>query len=188
VGAFVAALVASSLEVVPLPVAVLAASVVVFVTRCITPQQAYLEVDWRIVVLVASLLGFGRAMESTGTAGFLALQIVATAGDADPRWLLAGFFVLCVLLTQPMSNQAAAVVLLPVAFQAARQLELNPRTFAAMIAVAASTSYLTPLEPSCLMVYGPGGYRFRDFVVVGGPLTVLIFALSLVLVPIVWPL
>ena len=81
-----------------------------------------------------------------------------------------------------------AVVLLPVAVQTAYQLSLNPRTFAMMIAVAASCSYLTPLEPSCLMVYGPGRYKFRDFLKIGSVLTVLIYVIAIVLVPIVWPL
>lgn len=97
------------------------------------------------------------------------------------------FFALALLLTQPMSNQAAVVVI-PIALQTASQLDLNPRTFAIMIAVAASCSYLTPLEPSCLMVYGPGRYRFLDFLKVGSLLTVLIYILAIVLVPWIWPL
>jgi di/tricarboxylate transporter len=108
-------------------------------------------------------------------------------GGANPAWLLTAFFVLTVLLTQPMSNQAAAVVIVPVAIQTALQLDLNPRTFAMMIAVAASCSYLTPLEPSCLMVYGPGRYHFMDFLKVGSLLTVLIYLIAIMLVPMVWP-
>jgi di/tricarboxylate transporter len=102
--------------------------------------------------------------------------------------VLTAFFALTVLLTQPMSNQAAAVVVLPIALQTAAQLQLNPRTFAMMIAVAASCSYMTPLEPSCMLVYGPGRYRFVDFLRVGFPLTVIIAILAVVLVPVFWPL
>jgi di/tricarboxylate transporter len=87
-----------------------------------------------------------------------------------------------------MSNQAAAIVVVPIAIQAAIQLGLNPRTFVMMIAIAASTSYLTPLEPSCLLVYGPGNYRFVDFLKVGALLTLLIYLISIVLVPMIWPL
>jgi di/tricarboxylate transporter len=87
-----------------------------------------------------------------------------------------------------MSNQAAAVVILPVALQTALQLDFNPRTFAMMVAVAASCSYLTPLEPSCLMVYGPGRYRFIDFLKVGSLLTIIIYLIAILLVPMVWPL
>ena len=88
-------------------------------------------------------------------------------------------FFLTLLLTQPMSNQAAAVVVVPVAIQTALQLDLNPRTFAIMIAVGASCSFITPLEPACLMVYGPGRYRFADFIKVGSILTVLVYILAI---------
>lgn len=87
-----------------------------------------------------------------------------------------------------MSNQAAAIVIVPIAIETALKLGVNPRTFAMMVAVAASCSYLTPLEPSSLMVYGPGKYRFGDFVKVGLPLTFVIFAIAMLLVPRVWPL
>jgi di/tricarboxylate transporter len=114
--------------------------------------------------------------------------LAALVGAWNPLWLLTGFFVLTVLLTQPMSNQAAAAVVIPVALQTALQLGLNPRTFAMMIAIAASTSYLTPLEPACLMVYGPGHYRFMDFLKVGGLLTLIVYVLAIVLAPLLWPL
>ena len=97
------------------------------------------------------------------------------------------YFALTVFLTQPMSNQAAAIVILPIAIATATQLGLNPRTFAVMIAVAASCSYLTPLEPSCMIVYGPGHYRFRDFLKIGAPLTLIIYAIAILLVPRFWP-
>ncbi len=108
---------------------------------------------------------------------------------ADSRYaLLSCFFILTVALTQPMSNQAAALVVLPIAMQTGLQLGVDPRAFAMMVAVAASCSYLTPLEPSCLMVYGPGKYQFSDFFKVGAPLTVLIYAIAIVMVPWVWPI
>ncbi|HEU4366374.1 MAG TPA: SLC13 family permease [Candidatus Krumholzibacteria bacterium] len=187
IGAFVAALALAAFDVMPLAVAVMLGVLIVFATRCISPAEAYATVDWRVIIMIAALLGLGTAMQETGAAGFLARLIVAGLGDAGPRWLLTGFFALTVLLTQPMSNQAAAIVVLPVALQAAALTDLNPRQFAMMIAIAASCSYLTPLEPSCAMVYGPGGYRFRDFVRVGAPLTILIFAIALYLVPRLWP-
>ena len=102
--------------------------------------------------------------------------------------LLGGFFLLSMLLTQPMSNQAAAVVVLPIAIQTAIQLGLNPRTFAVLIAVGAATSYITPLEPACMMVYGPGNHRFMDFVKVGSLLTLIVFGIAMLLVSVLWPL
>jgi di/tricarboxylate transporter len=158
-----------------------------FATRCITPEEAYAQVRWKVLILIASMLGLGTAMELTGTAAFLADQIVRTVGAAGPFWLLSAFFGLTVILTQPMSNQAAAAVVLPVAIRTADQLGLNPRSFAMMIALAASCSYLTPLEPACLLVYGPGRYRFLDFLKVGALPTVLIYLLCIVMVPVLWP-
>jgi di/tricarboxylate transporter len=127
-------------------------------------------------------------MQYTGAAEYLAERLTALVGTWDPLWLLTGFFILTVLLTQPMSNQAAAAVVIPVALQTAARLDLNPRTFAMMIAIAASTSYLTPLEPACLMVYGPGRYRFMDFIKVGGLLTLVVYLLAIILTPLLWPL
>jgi len=187
IGIFVAVLVLASFKILPIAVAVLLGGFLVLVTRCLTPEEAYREVEWKALILIGSMLAVGAAMEQTGTAKFLAAQIVDLAGTANPTWLLTGFFFLTVVLTQPMSNQAAAVVVLPVAIQTAVTLGLNPRTFAMMVAVAASCSYLTPLEPSCVMVYGPGRYRFVDFLKVGALLTVVIYVVSILIVPVVWP-
>lgn len=184
---FVGALAAVTFNLIELPVAMLLGALLVFVTRCITPEEAYRQVEWRALILIASMLGLGAAMEHTGTAEFLAGQVVRLFGHSQPLWLLTVFFVLTVLLTQPMSNQAAAVVVLPVAIQTAMQLNLNPRSFAMMITLAASCSFLTPLEPSCLLVYGPGRYRFVDFIKVGSLLTVLIYVIAIIMVPWLWP-
>jgi len=188
IGIFVVTLALATFKILPFSVAVMLGALAVFLTRCITPDEAYREIEWKAIVLVASMLAFGTAMEQTGTAKYLAALIVQVLGSHGPAWLLTGFFVLTVILTQPMSNQAAAVVVLPIAVQTASQLGLNPRAFAMMIAVAASCSYLTPLEPSCLMVYGPGRYRFADFLKIGSLLTLLIMAVAVFLVPRIWPL
>jgi di/tricarboxylate transporter len=188
IAAFIGSLVIATMGWVSLPVAFLIGCVVVFLTKCITPEEAYREIEWKAIILIGSMLGVGGALEYTGAASYLAHQIVAMVGDQSPVLLLAGFFILTMLLTQPMSNQAAAVVVVPIAIQTAFQLGLNPRTFAAMIAVAASCSYITPLEPACLMVYGPGRYRFMDFIKVGSLLTVVIFIISILLVPLIWSL
>lgn len=188
VAIFIGALATGALNLLSLPVAVLLGAFVAFLARCVTPEEAYRQVEWKALIVIGCMLALGAAMERTGTAAFLAAEIVQLVGQAHPAWLLSAFFALTLLLTQPMSNQAAAVVVVPVALQAALQLDLNPRTFAMMIAVGASCSYLTPLEPACLMVYGPGRYRFADFLRVGSPLTVLIYLLAIVLVPLAWPL
>jgi di/tricarboxylate transporter len=187
IAAFVGSIALGAAGLVSLPVAVLLGAVVAFISRCVTPEEAYRRVEWRALVLIGSMLAMGVAMTATGTASFLAAHIVRFAGPSGPIGLLTTFFVLTLLLTQPLSNQAAATVIVPVAVQAAQQLGMNPRTFAMMIAVGASCSFLTPLEPACLMVYGPGHYRFRDFLKVGAPLTVLVYGIAVLLVPLLWP-
>jgi len=185
---FLGAVVVSAFNILSPAVAMLLGATLAMTTRCITPEEAYKNVQWTALIVIACMLGLGIAMESTGTAAFLADQIAALFGSGHPVWLLSAFFMLTVLLTQPMSNQASAAVVFPVAIQAAAQLGLNPRSFAIIIALAASCSFITPLEPASLMVYGPGQYRFSDFIKVGAPLTLLIYLISIVLVPVLWPL
>ena len=177
----------ATFEVLTLPVAMMLGALLVFATRCITPQEAYCDVEWKAIILIGSMLALGVAMESTGGAAYLSSLIVNGVGS-NPLLLLSGFFFLTVFLTQPMSNQAAAIVVLPIALQTAFQLNLNPRPFGMMIAFAASCSFITPLEPACIMVYGAGRYRFADFLKVGTLLTLIIYVIVITLVPIVWPL
>ncbi|MFO1091371.1 MAG: SLC13 family permease [Hyphomicrobiales bacterium] len=186
-GIFAGAIALASFTTMPIMLAVMMGAFAMLATRCITPEEAYRRVEWKVLVLISALLGFGMAMETTGTGAWLAQQLLSATGNGHPLLLLALFFVVTVAITQPMSNQVAAVLMIPVALATARTLGLSPRPFAMMIAIAAITSYLTPLEPSCLLVYGPGKYRFADFFKVGAPLTILIFAIAMVLVPLVWP-
>jgi di/tricarboxylate transporter len=188
IGIFIGVLALVTAGVLNLPLAVMLGVLLIFITGCITPEEAYDRVEWKAIILIASLLGLGMAMEHTGAAKYLAWQLISLVGTSQPLLLLTVFFALTVFLTQPMSNQAAAIVVLPVAIQTALHLEMNPRTFSMMVAIAASCSYLTPLEPSCLMVYGPGRYRFADFLKVGSLLTLLIYLVAITLVPLVWPL
>ena len=188
VGTFIGVLALVTAGVLNLPLAAMLGVLVVFIGGCITPEEAYARVEWKAIILIGSLLGLGAAMEQTGAAKYLAWQLVSLVGTSQPLLLLTVFFALTVFLTQPMSNQAAAIVILPIAIQTALHLNMNPRTFAMMVAVGASCSYLTPLEPACLMVYGPGRYRFADFLKIGAPLTLLIYIVSITLVPLVWPL
>jgi di/tricarboxylate transporter len=172
----------------PLTLAFITGGVALVLTRCMSPQEAYESVDWRLMVMIACMISFGLAMEKTGTAAFLSQLIVRHVSHLGSVPLLAAFFAFTVLLTQPMSNQAAALVILPIAVTVAKTLSLNPRSFVMCVTFAASCSFLTPLEPSCVLVYGPGRYRFFDFARVGLPLTVIVFVLSMLLIPMIWPL
>lgn len=172
---------------VPLPIAVLLGVMILLASRSLRMSEVYEIIDWRLLILIACMISFGVAMEKTGADQYLADFIVRGTGQYGPVAVLGGFFVMTVALTQPMSNQAAALVMLPIAIKTAVALGLNPRTFAVTITYAASCSFLTPLEPACVLIYTPGRYRFFDFLKVGSILTVAVFAIVVWLVPVFWP-
>jgi len=172
---------------VPLSIAVLIGVMILLASQSLRMSEAYEIIDWRLLILIACMMSFGVAMEKTRADQYLADFIVRWTGQYGPMAVLAGFFVMTVALTQPMSNQAAALVMLPIAVKTALALGLNPRTFAVTVTYAASCSFLTPLEPACVLVYTPGRYRFLDFVKVGSLLTLAVFAIVIFLVPAFWP-
>ena len=172
---------------VPLPIAVLFGVMILLASQSLRMREVYEIIDWRLIILIACMMSFGVAMEKTRADQYLADLIVRGTGEYGPMAVLAGFFVMTVALTQPMSNQAAALVMLPIAVKTALALGLNPRTFAITVTYAASCSFLTPLEPACVLVYTPGRYRFTDFLKVGSILTIAVFVIVMWLVPIFWP-
>ncbi|MGA9994056.1 MAG: SLC13 family permease [Pyrinomonadaceae bacterium] len=172
----------------PLSVAVLLGVLVLLATRAVRAQEMYDLIEWRLIVLIAGMISFGVAMEKTHADQYLADLILQGLGSYGGLAVMAGFFLMTVAITQPMSNQAAALVMLPIAVKTAVALGLNPRAFAVTITYAASCSFLTPLEPACVLIFTPGRYRFFDFVKVGSILTVAVFAIVMWLVPIFWPL
>jgi di/tricarboxylate transporter len=173
---------------VPLAVAVLFGVLILLASRAVLLHEVYELIDWRLIVLIAGMISFGTAMEKSGADQYLADMIVNNFQSYGGLAVVAGFFALTVALTQPMSNQAAALVVLPIAVKTALALGLNPRTFAVAVTYAASCSFLTPLEPACVLIYTPGRYRFLDFVKVGSILTLAVFAVVMLLVPVFWPL
>ena len=185
---FGAAVLAGAIGIVPLSIAFLCAAVLTVLMRCISVERAYEFVDWRLLVLIGGMTAFGTAMDKTGAAGYLAGVVVDWFAPFGILAILGGFFLLTIILTQPMSNAAAALVVLPVAISTAQQLGANERTFAIGIMLAASVSFITPFEPSCILVYGPGKYRFVDFVKVGLGMTLVLTATVLLLLPFFWPL
>lgn len=172
----------------PLAIAVLIGVMILLASRAVRTQEMYYLIEWRLLVLIGCMISFGTAMEKTGADKYLAGFIEQYAGQYGGVAVLAGFFLLTVALTQPMSNQAAALVVLPVAIKTALALGLNPRTFAMAVTFAASCSFITPLEPACVLIYTPGHYRFFDFVKIGTALTIAVFFIVIWLVPLWWPL
>ncbi|MGV3640888.1 MAG: SLC13 family permease [Adhaeribacter sp.] len=187
-GTFVLAIILGSFGILPLSISFLAAAVVSILFKCISTEKAYEAIDWRLLILIGGMTAFGTAMENSGAAKFLASGIVDLLEPFGKMGVLAGFIFLTVFLTQPMSNAAAALVIVPVALQTAITLDANPRTFAIGIMLAASVSLVTPFEPSCILVYGPGHYRFSDFLKVGSGLTLILVLLILFLLPLFWPM
>ncbi|MES2737181.1 MAG: SLC13 family permease [Verrucomicrobiota bacterium] len=186
--AFAVAVTASSLGFLPASIAFLLAALVALATRCITLDTAYENIDWRLLILIGGMTAFGTAMAKSGADELLAGIVTHWLSPYGALTVMAGFCVLTILLTQPMSNAAAALVVLPIALQAAEKLGADPRAFGIAIMLSASISVLTPFEPSCILVYGPGKYRFSDFIKVGSGLTVVTLAVILLLVPVFWPL
>jgi di/tricarboxylate transporter len=186
--AFILAVIVSSIGWVPDTVAFVVVAMFAVFSRCISLENAYGNIDWRLLILIGGMMAFGEAMKSSGAAAMVADAITSWLQPWGVFAVFAGFCILTVLLTQPMSNAAAALVVLPVAMQAATSMGASPRAFAIGVMLSASASVLTPFEPSCILVYGPGKYRFADFIKVGGGLTVAMLLVVLAMVPMFWPL
>jgi len=185
---FMLAVLAGSLEWAPLSVCFLTAAVLSVLTKAMTVEQAYSSIDWRLLILIGGMSAFGLAMEKTGASTFLAGLITDWLSPFGKTAILTGFVLLTILLTQPMSNAAAALVVLPIALETAGVLGANPRSFAIGVMLAASISLITPFEPSCILVYGPGRYKFSDFFKTGSVLTLILLVIIVLLVPVFWPL
>jgi di/tricarboxylate transporter len=163
-------------------------SVLMVLTGCLTMDEAYESIDWRTVFLVGGMLSLGIAMENTGTARFLADLLLGALGDFGPLGLLAGIYLLSALITQPMSNAAAVVLIVPIAIDTALGLGVNHLTFTMAVVIGAATSFLSPVgHKANVLVFGPGGYRFFDYTRVGILLTVALFIVSMIFLPIFWP-
>ncbi|HED65886.1 MAG TPA: SLC13 family permease [Planctomycetes bacterium] len=170
-------------------VAFVSAAVGCVVTGCVSVREAYRSIDWRVVVLLGSMIPYGLALERTGTAAQLARGVAAGVGDLGPGAVFAAFLFVTVVLTQILENSAAAVVLAPVAFELALSVGADPRAFLLGMAITCSAGFATPMAHECtLLVMAPGGYRFRDFLVLGVPLALITWGVTSFLLPILVPL
>ncbi len=173
----------------PIAASALLAGVLMVITGCLTMDEAYQSIEWKAVFLVAGTLPLGIAMKNTGTAEYLAGFLVDSLGSLHPLALLAGFYVLTNLLTQFMSNAASTMLIAPIAIGAARQIGAEPHALLMTVAIAASAGFLTPVAHQAnVLVMGPGGYRFGDYFKAGLPLNLLVFAVTLLIVPLLWSL
>lgn len=165
----------AALEVVPIMVSALGGIVAMVATGCVRPNEVYDAVDWSVIVLLAGLIPLGMAMERSGTASYLAGLITGLSDALPALGLLFVFYVATSLITQVISNNASVILMIPMAVEAAELSGADPFSFVLAVTFAASCALLTPIGyQTNLMVYGPGGYRFTDFVRVGAPLQVLL--------------
>jgi di/tricarboxylate transporter len=164
-------------------------AVLMVLSGCLTMDEAYQSIEWRSVFLIAGMLPLGMAMDTTGTARYLADGIVTIMGPLGPIGILGGIYILASLITEPMSNAAATVLIVPIAIDVALGLGLSPQAFVLATVIGASTSFLTPVgHQANVLVLGPGGYRFFDYARVGLPLNILLFVVTLLALPLLWPL
>ncbi len=170
-------------------VAMVSGAVAMVLTQCLTMDEAYESIDWRTVFLVAGMLPLGTAMEATGTARYIADLLLGAIGNWGPIAALGGVYLLAALITQPMSNAAAMVLVVPIALDTAFSLGANHLAFTLAVVIGAATSFLTPVgHKANVLVFGPGGYKFFDYARVGALLTVFLFIATMIFIPIFFPL
>jgi di/tricarboxylate transporter len=141
----------------------------------------------QVLLVIIAAFGIGRAMEKTGAAEFIAKQMVGVAGG-NPLFVLSMLYLTCSILTEMVTNNAAALILWPIAYAMAGQMGVSFVPFAFAIMMGASASFATPIGYQCnMMVYGPGGYRFSDFLRIGVPMNIVMWLVASTLIPMIWP-
>jgi len=166
---------------------------ILLILKILTPQESYQSINWQVIVLISALIPVGIAIQKTGTADWIASLITSvvqsTPEEWQPRVLLALIYLLTVILTEVSSNAATAIIMTPIAVAVTGQMGLNPRAFIFAVAFAASASFITPVGyQTNLMVYGPGGYKFSDYIKVGFPLAFIFWIMAIIILPEIWPI
>jgi di/tricarboxylate transporter len=168
--------------------AIVGASLMVL-TRCLNMEQAYRAIDWRAVFLIAGMLPLGIAMQETGTAQYLAGRVMEALGDFGPWPVIMGLYVVTAIGTMIVPTAALVVLMAPIVLSASADMGIAPQTAMMAIAMAASASFTSPIShPANILVMGPGGYGFSDYLKLGIPLTVIVFIVVMLLLPLFWPL
>ena len=173
----------------PISVAAVIGGTIMVLTGCLNMEQAYRAIDWRAIFLIAGMLPLGTAMQETGAAEYLANQVMGLLGDAGPWPVIMGLYILTAMATMIIPTAALVLLMSPILLSAMGDLNVAPETAMMAVAMAASASFTSPIShPANILVMGPGGYRFVDYLKVGVPLTIVVFITVMVLLPILWPL
>tara|TARA_A200000159_G_scaffold163330_1_gene189308 strand:+ start:943 stop:2736 length:1794 start_codon:yes stop_codon:yes gene_type:complete len=168
-------------------------SVVILLSlKIITAQESYQSIHWQVIVLIAALIPIGIVIQKTGTAQWIGNNIsdfiYLFSDDVQPYALIATIYFITMILTEISSNVATAIIMVPIAIAVSTQLGFEPRPFVFTVAFAASSSFITPIGyQTNLMVYGPGGYKFSDYIRVGLPLSMILFVVAIITIPKIWP-
>ncbi len=186
-GILVAVVGLAALDVLPILVTSIVGCLAMVLTRCLRLDEAYEAINWQVIFLLAGILPLGIAMQKSGAAGLIAERAVGMVGDMGPVAVLAVVYLMTSVMTDTMSNNAAAVLLAPIAISTAQQMGVDPRPFLMAITFAASTGFSTPVGyQTNTMIYNPGGYRYTDFLRTGVPLSILFWILSVMFIPRFW--
>lgn len=178
----------ASLGVLPIVVSAIVGCVLMVFVGCLTLEEAYKSIDWKVIFLLAGALTLGVAMEKSGAAMLVSNKLVHAVGGWGPVAMVSVFFLLTTVLTNMMSNNATAVLLAPIAISTATSLNIDPRPLLMAVTFAASSSFMTPVGyQTNTMIYGAGRYRFKDFLKVGTPLNVLLWIVATIFIPQFWP-
>jgi di/tricarboxylate transporter len=173
----------------PISIAAVIGGSIMVLTGCLNMEQAYRAIDWRAIFLIAGMLPLGTAMQETGAAEYLATQVMELLGDAGPWPVIMGLYILTAMATMIIPTAALVVLMSPIVLSAMGDLGVEPYTAMMAVAMAASASFTSPIShPANILVMGPGGYRFVDYLKVGVPLTIVVFITVMVLLPVLWPL
>lgn len=179
----------AAVGVLPIVTAAVAGCAVLMLTGCLPPREAYQAIDLSLIFLLAGTLALGTALEKTGITTMLANGLAAMTGLTGPYFVMICFFLVAVVISELMSNSGTVALLAPVAVSSAAEMGINPMALLAAITFGASAAFAMPMGyQTSLMIYGPGGYRFKDFVRMGIALDLLLAALALWLIPRFWPL
>ena len=174
VGIILAVIVVAAFDWFPILVSALIGVVLMIVTGCLKPGEIYGAVRWDVIFLLAGLIPLGTAMENSGTTKWLADNLMVAGSSLGGYWILLFFFLVTSLLTEILSNNASVVLLIPIAAEVAKSLNLNPIALMFAVTFATSNSFMTPIGyQTNTMVYSPGGYKFSDFFRVGAPLNLI---------------
>ncbi len=178
----------ATLGILPIMVGAIIGSVLLVMVGCITLEEAYDSIDWKVIFLLGGIISLGVALEKTGAATYLSGKMIKLLGDMGPVAIVAALYILTSLLTETMSNNATAVLLAPIAIAAASAMGVSPKPFLMAVAFAASASFMTPVGyQTNTMIYGVGQYRFSDFMKVGAPLNLIFLILATILIPVFFP-